>query len=185
MSAQPIPEVYDSLIPSLVVADAAKAIQFYKDVFGAQEIMRMNYPDSPKIAHAELKIRNHVLMLGDECPEMGVAAPKPGGPPPPRSTMIYVADVDATFQKALSKVATVAMPIMDMFWGDRYGKFMDPFGHLWGVATHTKKKSKREWRIGGKRTRKSRCRAIRFPGPGYRVAIDLPFFEELFGSCRV
>jgi PhnB protein len=144
MSTDPIPKVYDSLIPSLVVADGAKAIEFYKDVFGAQEIMRMNYPNTPKIAHAELKIRNHVLMLGDECPEMGVNAPKLGGPPPPRSTMIYVADVDAIYQKALSKGATPAMPPMDMFWGDRYGKFVDPFGHLWGVATHTKDVSKEE-----------------------------------------
>jgi len=144
MSAKPIPDGYDSLLPSLIVRDAAKAIDFYKDVFGATELMRMNYPDSPKIAHAELKIRNHVMMLGDECPEMGVVAPKLGGPTPPRSTMIYVADVDATFQKALSKGATPAMPPMDMFWGDRYGKFVDPFGHLWGVATHKKDVSPEE-----------------------------------------
>jgi PhnB protein len=144
MSTEAIPRMYDSLIPSLVVSDAAKAIQFYKDVFGAEEMMRMNYPDGTKVAHAELKIRNHVLMLGDECPEHGVVAPKPGGPMPPRSTMIYVADVDATFQKALSKGASVAMPVMDMFWGDRYGKFVDPFGHLWGVATHTKEVTKEE-----------------------------------------
>jgi PhnB protein len=148
MNTEAIPKQYDSLIPSLVVSDAAKAIQFYKDVFGAQEIMRMNYPDGAKIAHAELKIRDHVLMLGDECPEMGVVAPKPGGPPPPRSTMIYVTDVDATIQKVLSKGATAAMPVMDMFWGDRYGKFVDPFGHLWGVATHTKDVSKEECEKG-------------------------------------
>jgi len=144
MSTEAIPKQYDSLIPSLVVSDAAKAIQFYKDVFGAQELMRMNYPDGAKIAHAELKIRDHVLMLGDECPEMGVVAPKPGGPMPPRSTMIYVTDVDATIQKALSKGATVAMSVMDMFWGDRYGKFVDSFGHLWGVATHKKDVSPEE-----------------------------------------
>src|SRR5882724_6246427 len=95
MSTEAIPKVYDSLIPSLVVSDAAKAIQFYKDVFGAEELMRMNYPDGTKVAHAELKICGHVLMLGDECPEHGVVAPKPGGPMPPRSTMIYVNDVDA------------------------------------------------------------------------------------------
>jgi PhnB protein len=144
MSTEAIPKQYDSLIPSLVVSDAAKASQFYKDVFGAQELMRMNYPDGAKIAHAELKIREHVLMLGDECPEMGVVAPKPGGPMPSRSTMIYVTDVDGTFQKALSKGATSAMPPMDMFWGDRYGKFVDPFGHLWGVATHKKDVSPEE-----------------------------------------
>jgi PhnB protein len=150
MSTEAIPKQYDSLIPSLVVSDAAKAIQFYKDVFGAQELMRMNYPDGPKIAHAELKIREHVLMLGDECPEMGVVAPKSGGPMPPRSTMIYVSDVDATIQKALSKGATTAMPPMDMFWGDRYGKFVDPFGHLWGVATHKKDVSPEECEEGMK-----------------------------------
>src|SRR5262249_42758052 len=113
-------------------------IQFYKDVFGATEVMRMNYPDSPKIAHAEIKIRNHTLMLGDENPQMGAFAPQSGGPMPPRSVMIYVQDVDATFNKALSKGAKSLMPPADMFWGDRYGKFYDPFGHLWGVATHTK-----------------------------------------------
>src|SRR6267378_2605158 len=78
MSTKSIPDGYDSLIPSLIVRDAAKAIEFYKDVFGATELMRMNSPDSPKIAHAELKIRNHVMMLGDECPEMGARAPQAG-----------------------------------------------------------------------------------------------------------
>lgn len=138
MNAKAIPHQYDALIPSFVVRDAAKAIEFYKTVFGATELMRLNYPDSPKVAHAEIKIRNHVLMLGDECPAMGVLAPQPDGKMPPSSTMIYVADVDATVAKALAKGATSAMPIMDMFWGDRYGKFLDPFGHLWGVATHIK-----------------------------------------------
>src|SRR6266700_4199061 len=94
MSTKSIPDEYDALIPSFIVREAAKAIEFYKDVFGATEMMRMNYPGSQKIAHAEIKIRNHVLMLGDENPQM------------------------------------------DMFWGDRYGKFVDPFGHLWGIATH-------------------------------------------------
>src|SRR2546423_6763789 len=129
MNVQPIPQVYDSLIPSLIVNDGAKAIDFYKEVFDAQELMRMNYPESPRIAHAELKIREHVLMLGDECPEMGMVAPKPGGPPPPRATMVYVKDADAVFAKAVSKGSTAVMPPMDMFWGDRYAKFLDPFGH--------------------------------------------------------
>src|SRR5262249_25465643 len=127
MKAKPIPDGYDALIPSLVVSDAAKAIDFYKDVFGATEIMRMNYPDGSKIAHAEIKIRSHVLMLGDECPQMGVSAPKPGEPMPARSVMIYVQDVDAIYNKALSKGAKAVMPPMDMFWGDRYAKFTDPF----------------------------------------------------------
>jgi len=135
MSAKPIPDGYDSLLPSLIVRDAAKAIDFYKDVFGATELMRMNFPDSPKIAHAELKIRNHVMMLGDECPEMGARAPQ-AGTAPSSSVMVYVPDADSVFNKAIAKGAKGTMPPMDMFWGDRYGKFIDPFGHQWGVATH-------------------------------------------------
>ncbi len=136
MSTKSIPDEYDALIPSFIVREAAKAIEFYKEVFGATEMMRMNYPGSQKIAHAEIKIRNHVLMLGDENPQMGALAPQPNGPPPPSSVMIYVNDVDGTFSKAVAKGAKSMMPPMDMFWGDRYGKFVDPFGHLWGIATH-------------------------------------------------
>ena len=106
--------------------------------------MRMNYPDSPKIAHAEIKIRNHVLMLGDENPQMGAFAPPADGKMPSSSVMIYVTDVDAVIAKAVAKGAKSMMPVMDMFWGDRYGKFLDPFGHLWGVATHTKDVSPEE-----------------------------------------
>jgi uncharacterized glyoxalase superfamily protein PhnB len=138
MTTQAIPEVYDSLIPAFVVSDAEKAIQFYKEVFGATEVMRMPYPDKPKIMHAELKIRDHVLMLGDECPEMGARAPQANAGTPSTTTMIYVADVDAVYGKALSLGAKAVMPPMDMFWGDRYGKFIDPSGHQWGVATHFK-----------------------------------------------
>jgi len=144
MSAKPIPDGYDSLIPSLCVRDASKAIEFYKDVFGATELSRMNYPDSPKIAHAEIKIRNHVLMLGDENAQMGVLAPQAGAAAPPASVMVYVTDVDATFNKAVGKGAKPVMPPMDMFWGDRYGKFLDPFGHQWGVATHKRDVSAEE-----------------------------------------
>ncbi len=138
MTTKAIPDGYDALIPSRVVRDAAKAIDFYTEVFGATEVMRMNYPDSSKIAHAEIKIRNHVLMLGDENPQMGAFAPELDGKMPSASVMIYVTDVDAVINKALANGAKSMMPVMDMFWGDRYGKFIDPFGHLWGVATHTK-----------------------------------------------
>src|SRR5436309_5875056 len=138
MSAKPIPDGYDALMPSVIVRDANKAIDFYKEVFGATELMRMNYPDSSKIAHAEIKIRDHVLMLGDENPQMGALAPQPSNAMPSTSVMIYVQDVDATLNKAVSKGGKTTMPAMDMFWGDRYGKFLDPFGHHWGVATHKK-----------------------------------------------
>jgi PhnB protein len=143
MTTKSIPDGFDALIPSLIVRDAAKAIDFYKDVLGATEMMRMNYPDSPRIAHAEIKIRNHVLMLGDENPQMGALGPQPGGMPP-SSVMIYVSDVDATFNQAVAKGARPTMPPMDMFWGDRYGKFVDPFGHSWGIATHTRDVSAEE-----------------------------------------
>src|SRR5262249_8804268 len=148
MSAKPIPDGYDALIPSVIVRDAAKAIQFYEDVFGATEKMRMPYPNSSKIAHAELQIRNHVLMLGDENPQMGAVAPAPNAPPPPTAVMVYVHNVAAVFSKAVSKGAKAVMPPMDMFWGDRYGKFQDPFGHLWGVATHKKDVSQEEMSRG-------------------------------------
>jgi PhnB protein len=144
MNSQAIPKIYDSLIPSLVVADGAKAIAFYQEVFGATEMMRMNYPDSSKIAHAELQIRGHVLMLGDENEQMGVLAPRGGTGTPSTSVMIYFEDVDNIFKKAIAKGAKPVMPPMDMFWGDRYAKFIDPFGHLWGVATHVREVSKEE-----------------------------------------
>ncbi len=148
MSTKSIPDGYDGLIPSVIVRDAAKAIEFYKDVFGATELMRMPYPDSPKIAHAEIKVRNHVLMLGDENPQMGAVAPQPNAGPPSTSIMIYVDNVDGTFNKAVAKGAKSMMPPMDMFWGDRYGKFLDPFGHLWGVATHKKDVTPEEMQRG-------------------------------------
>jgi PhnB protein len=138
MNTKAIPDGYDSLIPSFVVRDAAKAIDFYKEVFGATELMRMTMPGCTKVAHAELKIRNHVLMLGDENPQMGAFAPQAGTGMPPFSVMIYVPDVDATFKLAVSKGARPLMPPADMFWGDRFSKFVDPFNHSWGVATHIK-----------------------------------------------
>ena len=129
MTTKAIPDMYDGLIPSLIVNNADKAIDFYKKVFGATELMRMNHPGSSKIAHAEIKIRNHVLMLGDECPEMGALAPQPDAGPPSSGVMIYVADADNVYNKALSLGARSLMAPADMFWGDRYGKFIDPFGH--------------------------------------------------------
>jgi PhnB protein len=144
MSTKTIPDGYDALIPCAIVRDAAKGIEFYKDVFGAIELTRMSYPDSPKIAHAEIKIRGHVLMLGDENPQMGAVAPQPSAALPPSSVMLYVDDVDRVFNQAVAKGAKSMMPPMDMFWGDRYGKFLDPFGHLWGVATHTRDVSPEE-----------------------------------------
>jgi len=138
MSTNPIPDGYDSLIPYLVVRDAAKAIDFYKELFGATELQRMPYPDRPLLMHAEIKIRNHVLMLGDENPEMNVLSPKSLKGPPPISVFLYVPDVDGVFSKAVSLGSTPQLPPTDMFWGDRYAKFVDPFGHHWAIATRKK-----------------------------------------------
>lgn len=131
---KPIPEGYHTITPSLVCRNAAKAIEFYKQVFGAQEQMRMPGPGG-KIMHCELKIGDSMLFLSDEFPEMGAVAPESSGG---RSSylFLYVEDVDAVLNRAVTVGARVEMPVMDMFWGDRYGKITDPFGHQWGVATH-------------------------------------------------
>ena len=133
---QPIPAGYDSVIPYLIVRNAAKAIEFYKQLFGATEVVRMPNPEGGSIMHAELKIRNSMLMLTDENPKFGCLSPLSQSGQPPLSIFLYVPDVDAVFAKATSLGATVAMPLMDAFWGDRYGKLVDPFGHVWSLATH-------------------------------------------------
>src|SRR5207253_897002 len=132
----PIPAGYDSLIPYLIVRDAAKAIEFYKQLFGATEVVRMPNPDDGLIMHAELKIRNSMLMLTDENPKFGCLSPLSQSGQPPVSIFLYVPDVDAVFAKGTSLGAKATMPPMDAFWGDRYGKFTDPFGHVWSLATH-------------------------------------------------
>jgi PhnB protein len=134
MPAQPIPEGYGHPIPSLSLDDAAGAIEFYKRAFGARERGRMEGPGG-MVAHAELEIGNSVIMLADAFPQSSVRPPKELG----RTTMsvlLYVEDVDAVVQQAVDAGATVSMPVDDMFWGDRYGRITDPFGHEWEIATH-------------------------------------------------
>jgi PhnB protein len=131
---KPIPEDRSALTPYITVKNAAAAIDFYKDVFGATELMRMADP-SGKVGHAELKIGNSVLMLSDEFPEYGVQSPETiGGTPVTLS--LYVEDVDAVAAKATGAGAKVLRPVEDQFYGDRAGKFEDPFGHHWWLATH-------------------------------------------------
>jgi len=144
MTTKSIPDGFDSLIPSLVVSDGNAAIEFYKKVFGAVELMRMNMPGSTKIGHAELKIRGHVLMLNDACPEMGIQAPSPNASQPPYGVFIYVNNTDELYNKALQNGARALMPPADMFWGDRFAKFIDPFGHCWAIATHIRDVSPEE-----------------------------------------
>jgi len=128
-----IPEGYHSISPSLTCKDAARAIEFYKSVFGATEIMRMPGPQG-LIMHAEIRIGDSVVFINDEIPGMAVA---PSGTSiNPVYLFLYTEDVDAVFSRAVAANCKVTMPVADQFWGDRYGKFNDPFGHTWGVATH-------------------------------------------------
>src|SRR5262249_8486497 len=130
---KPVPDGFHTITPYLVIRDAAKAIDFYKKAFGAEEISRMPMPNG-KIGHAELKIGNSKLCPGDEFPGMPQSPQALGGSS--TGLCLYVADADAVFNRAVAAGATVQMPLADMFWGDRYGKLIDPFGHQWSVATH-------------------------------------------------
>ena len=129
-----IPDGYHTVTPHLAVRDAAKAIEFYARAFGAEERFRMPGPGGV-VMHAELNIGDSVVMLGEEAPEMGASSPQTIGGSPV-SLLIYVKDVDASFARADKAGCTVQMPLADMFWGDRYGKLLDPFGHHWALATH-------------------------------------------------
>ncbi len=125
---------FHTVTPYLVVHDAAKAIDFYKRVFGAEELFRMDGPQG-KIGHAELKIGDSIIMLADEMPGAMCRSPQSLGGTSV-NIYLYVKDVDEVFQKAGAAGVKVNMPVADMFWGDRYGQFTDPFGHSWSVATH-------------------------------------------------
>jgi PhnB protein len=129
-----VPRASGALVPGLAIRGAAAAIEFYKKAFGAKELSRMASPDG-KIMHAELRLGDRVLFLGDESPEMGAPSPQTLGGSPV-SFMHYVKDVDAVYARAVAAGAKPVMPPADMFWGDRYGQVTDPFGHRWALATH-------------------------------------------------
>lgn len=130
------------LSPHLVCAGAADAIEFYKQAFGAEELMRMPGPDG-RIMHACVRINGSSVMLVDEMPEMGALGPKALGGTPVTIHLI-VPDADAVFERALAAGGTAVMPVADMFWGDRYGILADPFGHHWSVATPQRQMSQEE-----------------------------------------
>ncbi|WP_322754333.1 VOC family protein [Frankia sp. Cas3] len=133
-AVEPIPADYPVITPYLHVDGAADAIDFYTRVFGATERMRMAAPDG-KIGHAELTIGSSMIMLSDEYPEMDAAGPKTVGGTPV-TIHVYVADVDATYDRAVKTGAKSLRPVENQFYGDRTGQFEDPFGHRWSVATH-------------------------------------------------
>ena len=137
-----IPKGYNSVTPYLIVQGAAQAIDYYKSVFGATEIVRMNDP-SGRVAHAELKIGDSCIILADENPGMGHASATTIGDSPV-SIYLYIPDVDRVVEKAVAAGAKVLKPVQDQFYGDRSGFIRDPFGHLWGVATHVEDVSPQE-----------------------------------------
>jgi uncharacterized glyoxalase superfamily protein PhnB len=128
-------EGYQTVTAALTVRNGADAIEFYKKAFGAEEIMRVLGPDGKSLMHAEIRVGNSRIMLGDESPAMGCLAPVtlggPGG-----SLYVYVPDADAAFKRAVAAGAKALMPVTDMFYGDRFGQVEDPSGHRWGLATH-------------------------------------------------
>lgn len=142
MAAQPIPEGSEHLVPSLSVEDAAGAIEFYKQAFGAIEHGRMEGPGG-MIAHASLEIHGSRIMLADPFPQSSIRPPKELGATS-ISLFIYVDNVDAAFQKAINAGATAVMDVQDMFWGDRWGMVADPYGHHWELATHVEDVSQEE-----------------------------------------
>jgi PhnB protein len=129
-----IPQGYNSITPYLVIKGAADAIEYYKKVFGATVVVRMDDP-SGRIGHAELKIGDSHIMLADEFPEMNYRGPVTDGSSPV-SILLYVEDVDSIVERAAAAGAKILKPVQDQFYGDRSGFIQDPFGHLWGVATH-------------------------------------------------
>lgn len=130
----PIPEGYHSVTPYLSIKGAAKAIDYYKQAFGATELFRMAGPDG-KIGHAEIKIGDSPIMLADEFPEMEFVSPQTLGGTPV-GIMIYVDDVDKIYKQAISGGGKEVKPLQNQFYGDRSGTLKDPFGHVWTVATH-------------------------------------------------
>ncbi|MBI5576241.1 MAG: VOC family protein [Deltaproteobacteria bacterium] len=142
-----IPKGFHTVTTCLMFRGADRAIEFYKKAFGAELLDRLTGPDGNSVVHAQIRIGDSFLFLGDEIPGMGSGAPeKYGGSPV--SVHLYVEDVDAVFDRAVVAGAQVRMPVADMFWGDRYGKVADPFGYEWGLATRKQDLTQEEIRRG-------------------------------------
>jgi PhnB protein len=145
-SMKGIPEGYHSVMPYLAVHDAAAALEFYQQVFGARERMRMPAPGG-RVGHAEIEIGDSCIMLADEYPEIGFRSPKSIGGTPV-NLHLYVEDVDAMVEQAVAAGAKEVRPVKDQFYGDRTGTVEDPFGHVWHIATHKKDVSADELKRG-------------------------------------
>lgn len=149
-SVKPIPEGFHTTTPTLTVKGAADAIEFYKKAFGAKELMRMTNPDG-KIGHAEIKIGDSIIFINDEMPMPGFARSPQTLGGFTGSIYLYVEDVDTAFQRAVDAGGRAISPVTDMFWGDRHGALVDPFGHSWSLSTHKQDLSEQEIAEGAKR----------------------------------
>jgi PhnB protein len=134
MAVKPVPDGYHTATPYLIIQGAAGALEFYKKAFAARELMRFPGPGG-KVMHAEIKIGDSLIMLADEFPEMGFRSPQALGGSPV-GIALYVEDVDAVFDRAVTAGAKVVKPVQDQFYGDRSGTVTDPYGHVWTIATH-------------------------------------------------
>jgi PhnB protein len=152
MAVNPIPSGYHSITPSVVVDNAAKALEFYRDALGAKETYRL--PMGDKIGHAEIQIGDSRLMLSDEMPNWDALGPKSRGGAT-GSFMIYVPDADAAVDRAVKAGAKVVQPVENQFWGDRVGTVVDPFGHKWMLGTHVEDVSEEEMQRRGEEWVKS------------------------------
>ena len=135
MAVKPVPDGFHTVNSYIVVKNAVEAMKFYQKAFGAEPGMRMPGPDGNSTMHAEMRIGNSTVMLTDENPEWDLKSVQTLGGSP-CSLHLYVENGDKLFERAVQAGCTVKMPMMDAFWGDRYGKVADPFGHQWGIATH-------------------------------------------------
>ncbi|MFB8789519.1 MAG: VOC family protein [Potamolinea sp.] len=138
-TVKPIPEGFHTATPYLTVRDAASAIEFYKQAFGATETMRLEDANG-KMVHAEIALGDSPIMISDECPEWGNRSPQSFGGSP-ISIYLYLEDVDAIASQAVAAGATVCRPVEDQFYGDRVGTLTDPFGHIWIIGTHKEDES--------------------------------------------
>jgi PhnB protein len=142
-AVKPIPEGQHSVTAALVVKNARKAIEFYKTAFGAKELGVWTGPDGKTVMHSDLKIGDSKIYVMDEMPEMGAVSPQTIGGTAV-SLNIYTENCDMVYKRAIGAGATVKMALADQFWGDRYGTLVDPFGHIWGIATHVEDVSREE-----------------------------------------
>lgn len=140
---KPIPEGFNSVSVYLIVPNSVEALEFYQKALGAETLARMPGPDGKSTMHAEMRIGNSTVMLSDENPQWDMKSPKTLGGSP-CSLHLYVNDTDAFFNRAVEAGCEVKMPPMDAFWGDRYAKVADPYGHQWGIATHIEDVSEEE-----------------------------------------